>query len=502
MGEGVREIYPKNQREGLELLCGFYEGNVYDIAVTANGKIALKQGNDQLNPFNPSLEIYPAGNLFMTNISSCSDENALHVNDDSDLFIYLYKSSDYSLPSIECLTPAKVYPYPIAGSWDSRLTECNDLSTISLPHGIIKTKIAQRLAELENVKQEIIQTEDGGNTESLLNAMENMALTSTELRNVLLPGCPKLSRKVLSKLLSREPAMQPWHLGELLIQCSPLPLDILEQYMLSPLPEVLHNILMQYQSGSDNELQKLYTLQKTTRSEKDQEKADYARSTIFEEDEDEMKLEALREMAEMELSIYDERLKMSIALQKGDYTYLQSLITNYVTDESKDAWHKVFEILKSLKEEGKDYQELSSSAYQLLIEIANSTKEGSIQAEILLEYIEPSYRISEHVVFPYGVTRSHRQEVRSVATNIPLISVYPNPAKHEMYVTLAPDIEMNELIIIQVYDASCQSVLVENAAGSKGLHRLDVTSLAAGSYTCQIVKAGRPFQTVPFIIAK
>ena len=503
MGERVREFYPNNQQKGLELLCGYYEGNVYDIAVTNQGKIALKQGNDQLDPDNSAVEIYPAGNLFMTNISGCTDQNALHVNDDSEVIIYFHSLGPYSAPSTECINPFKVYLQPIAQPWESRESECNDLSTALTSHNAYRNKIAQRLSELGTVKSNIEQVEDGGDTPALLSAITNSSITSQQLKNQLLPLCPNLSRKVLYEVLNRQPQMDDYHLCEILLQSSPLPLDIWTTYNDNPLPSMLHQLVELYQNANQNDLSFLYTLQKITRSEKDFYKSEYGRYALMGDDEDEMKLEDLKIAAEMENSVYDERLKMSIALQRRDFVTLADLLNSYFTDETKDAWHKVFEILAQVKQDGNSYSDIPENAIAVLQEIAESGKSGSIMASVLLESFTPGFELDHTVVFPSGNTRSIRVlNPISDDNQSSKILLYPNPAVNQTYLVMPKELMVFDRLYVWIYDSTGRLVYVADASQSRGLFELNTSELSAGQFTCQLVAGGKPMHSIQLLISK
>lgn len=490
--------------EGLELLCGYYEGNVYDIAVTNQGKIALKQGNDQLDPFIPSLEIYPAGNLFMTNISGCTDQNALHVNNDSESFIYLYKQGSNSIPDVECYNQYRVYPATLPGQVEPREQECDNLSPTLPTHFAYRNRINQQLGTLEIVRSAINQLEDGGDSGALYAAINNLALSSQQLKNQLLPFCPNLSRGVLTAVMERQPHLDDYHLCEILLHCSPLPLDVWRDYMAQPLPAVLHELLEFYQTANENDLTRLYTLQKTARADKDLFKAEYGRFILYGQDEDLMQLEELKTASDLESTLFDERMKISIALQQRDFMQLADLLDLYLTDETKDAWHKVFEIWSEAKMNNQTFSEFPSSAINALEDIEQSGKSGAILASALLENLNGINRLDHTTVFPTGSTKSTRSH-GTPAPKSPAdksLTCYPNPANQQLYVVIPPMYHSMTNLHLWITDLSGKSVHVEDASQSRGLLEVNIANLPVGQYTCQLVAAGKAIQSLQLQVVR
>ncbi len=504
-----------DQNEGLELLCGLYEGNLYDIAVTGSGgKIAGKQGNDVADLF-LQIEAYPAGNLFSNNVDNCDDENAIHMNPSVLNSMFFYKEYPYTdgfntyvHPSL-CATLGQAYQIGLFDDnneitiWTTREQECsNGLSLDNSDFSVLGMAINENINKLNYLQQRRDQVEDGGQTPQLISVVENSSATSLQVRNELLPQCPNLSDAVLIGLIQRQPALEQWHLCDLLLQCSPLSIAAREYYdQYLPLQGFFHTMLMQYQVGSPTELNAIKALMKNARAKVETSRNDYFRGQYFGSGSNaNTGYAAIKTMALLHNRIRDQRLLFAIALQQKNYVDAAALLNNYPTEYAHDRWAEVMGIYLNLHQNNMDVCALSNAHKTLLASIANTQDEGSSEAQALLQLIDPTIAIEEEVIPPFG-SNLRSAKVQTEASTYPIISVFPNPAVSEVYlVARMPEQVQNAYLHIYAVDGKLMEVL--DAKNCRGFCSINLSDYKNGDYVVQLIVNARLLATEKFTVIK
>jgi hypothetical protein len=214
--------------QGLQCLCNDYgleDGNVYKIAITWGGEIAQFQGT----PANFNDPAIPAGNRFYPECLTGADVSDLYVEDDGQLgFTYLRHSNAFCDPV--CRTDAFVSVVNTNQNYQDD-TQANASCPSQLGHGHYINdhllKYALHKQAFTDLKLYLDGQLDGGDTQELLTMIHDASVNSFTLRLELLAASPRLTDRVMIDAINRTPAMDPWHLAQVLLSNSPLTPDVL-----------------------------------------------------------------------------------------------------------------------------------------------------------------------------------------------------------------------------------------------------------------------------------
>ncbi|NNC84376.1 MAG: hypothetical protein HKN79_12440, partial [Flavobacteriales bacterium] len=234
---------------GLQNRCNFFTQNRIDIyagpgSIWKNVQGAFSQFiQDRTN------------NKFSYN-GCFNDEHDVLINDDYGViapandptldFFYLHINADITRPECESvhmdLIPNSLNPEPFEyeSACPSNYTVNDDGGGTHTPHlhksykaddererTSIETDIYQERIALEGAKALYELTVDHGEKLDLLAAIqETMTVTSSELKDLLYAKSP-LSEEVLKEAIGRSPAMDPWHLTQVMLANTPLDKGVL-----------------------------------------------------------------------------------------------------------------------------------------------------------------------------------------------------------------------------------------------------------------------------------
>ena len=487
--------------QGLEMLCGLYENTKYNLAVQKYGiqlgQIGLRQG-DQAE-FATDVTA-PAGNLFtqtdwgitepFTDYFICPDGECGPI-----IYEHHNQASAWRVVPVQ-IDDELVELSPNEPEFTTRQAAC------PVGHGIVHTPshlhslvVAKRL-EIEAIEGELEGLIDGGNTATVQTIISNANNSSANVRSNLLPLTPYLSDDVLHDLILRQPAMNPWHLCEILIACSPLSPTIFDEVDNSnQLSEFLFGLLTAYQIGTNGFVSKETQL-KQRELEKANALSSFIRTRISDDDENYF-LEEVKELMTGDEINREIKKKVAIYRQENNHAAAAALLADYDEDPAKDVWKQVMTVLLSIDAAG-GYGAATPSHIAALETLALSGKEGSHHASALLEILT-GVQPDEELNLPNGGLKSLK--VKDTVRRPSLVGVYPNPAKGEFYITYVLPTE-RESASINIYDLQGKLVHSENITVGYGILSLNAKQFATGSYVFELELNGQKVATEKFQIVE
>lgn len=221
--------------EGLQFRCNVY-GNedgtnecIYSAAATENdAAIAENQGSPAK----------PIGNRFYPDCPGGVETEVYFDGDSPDGLLYHHHLEPETRP--DCSTPPPhvtlsntSFPF-IPG--DGPVSSCPEDPSVITGTGEVKAAFQGAVGDHVQLKALYDGELDGGDTDYLLDQIHDPLVSSFNLRNLLLASMP-VKDAVLLAALYREPAMDPWHLTQVMLDASPLNPDVLLAVMSSWLDE-------------------------------------------------------------------------------------------------------------------------------------------------------------------------------------------------------------------------------------------------------------------------
>lgn len=497
-GEQVNE---DDDYSGLEMLCGLYDNSKYNLVVEQyslqHGKIALRQGDQATDDEDYTA---PAGNLFtQTNWGSPAPYTDYYIcpDPDCDPIIYEHHNETSSWPVVPLqIDLLQVETSDNLPEFITRQSACPIDKGIPHTPGHLHSLVLIKRLEIEAIKGELEGLIDGGNTIMVQSFINNTNNSSAAIRANLLPLTPYLSDDVLSDLLNRQPAMNPWHLCEILIACSPLKPDrFSEVENANLLSDFLFGLLSEYQSGT-NGLDSKESALKQAELEKANALNSFIRTRIT-EDEENYYLEEVKELMTGEDINQEIRKKVAILRQENKHAEAAALLAQYDENLDNDVWKQFMEVLLEIDQSG-GYHAATPSQISSLETLAASGKNGSQHAGALLEVITGVVPLEEYNI-PGGGGGLKSLKVRESVRRPSLVGVYPNPAVGEFYITYVLPTE-RESAFIHIYDLQGKLAQSVNITAGYGILSLNAKQFAAGNYVFELELNAQKVATEKFQI--
>ena len=241
---------------GLEVKCNDYgmeSINEYDVALTSDFvNLQRFHGLAIFDEQDPTQLVNPAGNRFSDH-SSSQAVNDWFVQNESILVEYYHHIAtpgNKTDPFYHSYGFLELYEQ--LAEWPSKEDACPSRLNYQSNHQL-KLLAASKHAEFNLSRDEYDATRDDGETYTLLGYVSDPYNTSLQVRNALQSVAPNVSDEVFFAAFEREPAMNEWHLTEVLLSNSPLQASVMEE-VYNYLPEAYAMLVENAQSGEMNVL--------------------------------------------------------------------------------------------------------------------------------------------------------------------------------------------------------------------------------------------------------
>ncbi len=471
---------------GLELLCGQYTNNKHHIALTNEGRIELFQGSAEEG----------AGNHFYT---QTPDESTLYVqtDDGSEAFRYFHFNEFEQTPIPDSYTPAiEVNELDIlSGPYEET---CPVIPSSSHPDHEIEEYHRQKVKLLE-ASASLESRVDGGDTQRLLDYINNPRYSSYQVRNYIYRFSPYISKEVLIAVLNRPYAMENWHKADILIANSPLEFEVLDAYYAQgTLGDFFHELIMFYQAG-ENRIDVYREAKKEAASRKRVAQSRYLKRILTDLNGAYSESNQLEAVIDQNSETEDVRIRFDRALQTKDYTTAQTLIDTYTGDPTKDGFVSIAEIMLE-RSQNATLDMLTTNQVSSLENVATSDKRGKYLAQSMLE-VYNEMKFEEEIVLPSVVKSYSPPRERKEITKLNLFDVYPNPASDYAYFTFKLP-EGVENAFLTIYDNSGKRIEVIDLTSHIHVYRYSVSGLPLGNYSAVFEVDGRLISTKKLFVTR
>gem|GEM_PF-5363876 len=341
--------------------------------------------------------------------------------------------------------------------------------------------------------------EDGGDTQRVLQLINDNSLSSRKLRDKIDPFLP-FSDTVLKALIARRQIHQ-WHLTDLLIANAPLSRSVFKVYnKKEPLDDFFHDLFMVYQT-QESTYTPLDMFQYEAMIRKQLAKSKYFKMILLDTRGNYAKNESLEDMMEIEVALADYQLKFSKAFQNRSYVDAQRLLDEYPLAASSDGFKIVAQMMLDRRIDKVEHQALSQAQIATLIPISKSRLPGKYMAQSLLENASDIASVEVIVLPEIGTSNRSEQVEEKENSAVELFEIYPNPASDYAYFAFDLPKETDKAFIT-IFDAGGKQIEVLDLSDNMRVHRLSLENYISGLYTITFEIDGKLITTKSFSVIK
>lgn len=483
---------------GLQLLCGKYSNVTWSNSVIPNlgqtfAEIAIDQGHQTYPQITASSDL--AGNLFAnasTSASPFSDYfNCMGCN------IIKYHAHDSN--SNSAVVPDNITSNVLVDEnnipFTSRWNAC-PVEHALLPEKSLLVELVELNDSIINVeKAQYYQLIDGGQTGAVVGFISNPNNSSALIRENLLPLCPYLSVTALDTLLDRTASMNPWHLSELLIACSPLDPVVLKRINNEiALPSYFLGLINEYQDGGNERLQK-ETAIKAANINKNRA---FGKLLELELSNDTL----VRNYSEMEAlfetnnDLSESAMLYEIYRAQGKFEEASTVYEAYLRDTLSAEENALNDIIFEISVNG-GYAFADSSQQQVLQSLLNSEESIRMQVKSALELITKE---SFECEFLYPeIPKSKVNRMDEEPNRISLLEVYPNPVSEDFTVGFVlPSDQQNSAL--NIYNSQGQLIDQIDLSKDNGVHYLNARNWQSGLYILDLIVNGKVVESKSVVV--
>ncbi len=501
---------------GLQLLCGDYSGNNADQFVLQEGYIKYDQGL-------PTSGMTTANNRYQSAVD-CSDSGtgpSYHVGfwawSDYGLNVRYNYYENASNPEMrpDCIEDLNGDPISFIGDWFYDLLDVSAPQAfdkeVNCPNGVLDQiegpgiggvaeltdEVRQRQAELLNAIGQYTETIDRKETGNVVAMIDHQPWHPSYLvRDTLFAHYP-LSDSVMRVAIKRVQPLDTWHLTQVLLQNSPLSVQVwddLAQY--EPLPPYFLDLLKYYDSGgglkSAMEAEIVLRQQQKTRAQHLLFQAWSADSTQAGRRDSILTVLMADSLGDGLRGCY---LNLLYGGQYGDAQVLESELDQRLQSKYLSVWGKIFQDVDG------DWSQTSPTdiSYLYNMAYAHESSTGALSWAALLHLHELDsipYPVVPASVKSLWMRKSHRQREDHSGSEL---GVLPNPASDRVAFTYPEGLEQG---VIEVYNAQGQLVRTIALNGRKGLMESHVGGLMNGLYDASLILDGHRFLNAKFSVSR
>lgn len=483
---------------GLQLLCGQYSNVTWSNSVVPNlgqtfAEIAIDQGHQTYPQITSSSDL--AGNLFAnasTSASPFSDYfNCMGCN------IIKYHAHDSN--SNSAVVPDNITNNVLVD--ESNVPFTSRLNACPIEHALLPEK--SLLVELVELNDSIINVEkaqyyqllDGGQTGAVVAFISNLNNSSALIRESLLPLCPYLSVTALDTLLDRSASMNPWHLSELLIACSPIDPVLLKRINdEAALPNYFLGLINEYQDGGNERLQK-ETMLKAANINKNRAFGKLMELEVS-SDSSARNYSELEALFETNNDISESSMLYEIYRAQGKFEEASSVYEAYLRDTLSAEENALNDIIFDISNNG-GYAFADSSQQQALQSLLNSEESTRIIVKSTLELINKEPFECEFI-YP-EIPKSKNNEITEKPIKISLLEVYPNPVSDDFSVGFVlPADQRNSML--NIYNNLGQLIDQVDLSKDNGIHYLNARNWQSGLYILDLIVSGKVVESKSIVV--
>lgn len=484
---------------GAQALCNTYgetNGCDYDIAVTTDeGAIAEYQGD--------YFGEHPAGNRFYPECDPATDPGNttdIHVDEGTDYgFTYISHTDAECLPS--CKSPDQYVQINVTfqefqESGPQASCPENRSSSVTHPY-LLKSMFAAMAAEYSELRALYEGQVDAGDTEELINYLKDATMSSFSLRTQLLAASPRLSDEVMIAAINRTPAMESFHVAQVLLANSPLSPDVRLTLEKSDMEPYYQSLVDAQQNGGLSVKSTLEAELGWLRSGAEMARADAVRRYLERDT-------VGNPMDSVLTLLYDPVLlpapsdRLAALVSSGHFSAAEGLLVNSAVSGLHPTDSLLWRVLLNLHQDPAHAEETLQEAHTTLVDLSEDLNRTAVQARVLLRrYADRQFSLP--FLYP-GMHRSVTWSNEQAGAAQGWLRAYPVPANENLRIesSLPEDSSGGRLVLI---DAQGRSLRQWTLRSGLQLIEADVSDLPNGMYQLRSLAGEHSYQA-PVAIAR
>gem|GEM_PF-977589 len=381
-------------------------------------------------------EIGPAANQFSYNCNNfISDLFVDTLNSvQGSSFLYIYPQGIATEPS--CFSEDYVQLGDVTESYDESVMCPSNYSQVNFENGLTQLSGYTENMDIVEVTHDMYRDSiDRGDTQGLVNFINNAANSSIQVRNEMIACVPYISDSAWTAAFDRNPALNEWHLSQVLLQASPLDKGVIKMMNESNLDPYYRELVEDGQNGGMTHKMLLENDMANYRLEADKIKHDFLRQRML-WDTSGVAIDSLEYFYNSVAAKDDKVMKAAIHNFKGEYTMALSRLGNCIENGVTDDLCLVQKIIAESKKNGQFCPALTTKQENDLFAIAeDETSPANAMARAALDqYADSTWNVD--ILIPNLQNRSMPwEEEDDRNTRKGLVAVHPNPASGEAFFT-------------------------------------------------------------------
>ena len=483
---------------GIEVGQDTYLDLNYAIALTDEGEIAMHQGVI-------SAEIPGAGNRFYPECPPATTDREFYVDESTPELSY-HNYIPFAQPETrpDCNTGlpyigvmASVIPFV-------KEEHCpSDLSS----NGVIdnfRERYYQNKAIYNALLEVYKDTVNGGDTQFLLDLIEDEFVSSFNLRNELLLASPRVTDRVLIAAIERNPAMNPWHIAQVLLANSPLPQNVLTALSRSDFDDYYIELVEDGQNGGVSHTMIMESELAYFDGLKEAARMDFVRQAFRQDSTLALNDSIIHYLSE---DVNDEQLKtlMTYHLKRGQYQQAEALLAQAPNLRWTNDYVDVISIVVEALKDTTSADAVIAANETTLLAVANEHSAEAYLAQSVLEAYDMA-SFSDIIVMPGSQPRSmktKKEKESSVFKRKSLASVHPNPTRDMAYLNWKlPEGMPSHEVSISVYSMHGQPLMVDFLNAEVGIREINTANWAPGLYLLQLRHDERLIESIRFEVIR
>ena len=475
----VSDINNPQESYGLEFRCNKFG----QISNNCERAFSLFSETDVQQVQGSADENENAGNIFLNNYCEGGNDWEHWDSDESSAIANYYYGEDYEF----------IFTKPICEEY-SNPTEGNGPYTENLtcwvePFGIgVSNKPSSQIKAEQMVKKNaLVETQDifhglldGGDMLYLKSLILNPFSESAAIRNELLQISPNISDEIWQSCFDRNPAMNPWHLVQVLLDASPLRATVVRMLLDSDMPKPLIAMVSNGQFEGITSKEIFESDLASLAQDAGKLRQEYLRSCLLAEDDSITEnLSDFDQFLEDNGTVADLYLRAGMKMKVNDFLGANQVLANGSNVIPTKYHFRPLSLMLESKQLGQ-YPQLNFAQLNELEDLAADEQQiGCAQARAIISMVKEETYDMDISVRPLGLRRMNIEQQNG--SNSSIFTVQPNPANDHLWVTY-PAFGEDARMQITVTDMMGRVILSQQHNGNNGLIELQTSQWEPGLF--------------------